>query len=490
MSRKILITEILTRNLNNELAQAIVRLFKTKFKSIKCVLVLFLVVCICLSAYLTIQTCISYFSYEVITTSRTVFEFPMTFPKVTLCNLNPFTSEYSVEFLRKINKNLMPDFDVFDENQMSTISYENKSKLISDIFAQAFLQMNSLNFSDLEKRKLAHDFDDILLSCTFNSKNCSSNDFVWEFNSYYGNCYVFNSGFNSSDQNQVELRKTHVSNSQFGLKLALYVNFNQNLFQFSRGLGLLIKIENNSFLNGEDFRGMYISSGFQYYVAIDRHFKKNLPEPYSNCQLDNELSTIDDHNSELYKFIAHSRYQYTQQLCFLECLHLYTFKTCGCLDSSLFSLQNFTKCQLNKNLECTYNFFLQNYTQNNFINNYCLPLCPLECNQTEIKTPFTFNHLNGDILMDVLSRRINLVKDFSIDEKKLNSDRAKESVVRVNIFYDSLSYTMSTESPKMDVVSLLSNIGGNLGLFLGVSLISVCELIEALIEIFFAFRTK
>jgi hypothetical protein len=92
--------------------------------------------------------------------------------------------------------------------------------------------------------------------------------------------------------------------------------------------------------------------------------------------------------------------------------------------------------------------------------------------------------------MDVLSRKINLVKDFSIDEKKLNSDRAKESVVRVNIFYDSLSYTMSTESPKMDVISLLSNIGGNLGLFLGVSLISVCELIEALIEIFFAFKVK
>jgi hypothetical protein len=92
--------------------------------------------------------------------------------------------------------------------------------------------------------------------------------------------------------------------------------------------------------------------------------------------------------------------------------------------------------------------------------------------------------------LEVLNRNINLVKDFSNDDKKLNSDRAKESVVRINIFYDSLSYTLSTESPKMDVVSLLSNIGGNLGLFLGVSLISLCELIEALIEIFFAFKTN
>jgi hypothetical protein len=43
--------------------------------------------------------------------------------------------------------------DVFDKNQMSNISYENKSKLISDIYVQAFLQMNSLNFSDLGEEK-------------------------------------------------------------------------------------------------------------------------------------------------------------------------------------------------------------------------------------------------------------------------------------------------------------------------------------------------
>jgi hypothetical protein len=163
---------------------------------------------------------------------------------------------------------------------------------------------------------------------------------------------------------------------------------------------------------------------------------------------------------------------------------------CGCLDASFFSLQNVTKCQLNKNLECTYNFFLQNYTQNNFIKKFCLPLCPLECNQTEIKTPFTFNQLSGNIYLESLKRNNVLITDFSNDQEKLNLDTVKESVVRINIFYDSLSYTLSTESPKMDVVSLLSNIGGNLGLFLGVSLISLCELIEALIEICFAFKTN
>ena len=37
----------------------------------------------------------------------------------------------------------------------------------------------------------------------------------------------------------------------------------------------------------------------------------------------------------------------------------------------------------------------------------------------------------------------------------------------------------------MDWVNLLASIGGNLSLFLGVSVFSVCEIIEVLIEIYF-----
>ena len=62
---------------------------------------------------------------------------------------------------------------------------------------------------------------------------------------------------------------------------------------------------------------------------------------------------------------------------------------------------------------------------------------------------------------------------------------AKESVVEVGIFYDSVSYTISTETEKFDLVALLASIGGHLGLFLGVSIFSICEMIEVLIEILY-----
>ena len=59
----------------------------------------------------------------------------------------------------------------------------------------------------------------------------------------------------------------------------------------------------------------------------------------------------------------------------------------------------------------------------------------------------------------------------------------KESFVNVNIFYSSVSVILTTES-QMNWISLLGTIGGNLSLFLGVSVFSLCEFVEAAIDIF------
>jgi hypothetical protein len=73
---------------------------------------------------------------------------------------------------------------------------------------------------------------------------------------------------------------------------------------------------------------------------------------------------------------------------------------------------------------------------------------------------------------------------------RVNLLNAANSFVKLNIFYDSLSFELSTESAKMNIASMLASIGGNLGLFLGVSVFSLCELIVMSIEIYFVKRAK
>ena len=67
----------------------------------------------------------------------------------------------------------------------------------------------------------------------------------------------------------------------------------------------------------------------------------------------------------------------------------------------------------------------------------------------------------------------------------INVSSVRESVVSLNVYYNSLSYTLATESPKLNIISLLSNIGGSLGLFMGVSFLSLVEILALLLDIAF-----
>ena len=48
---------------------------------------------------------------------------------------------------------------------------------------------------------------------------------------------------------------------------------------------------------------------------------------------------------------------------------------------------------------------------------------------------------------------------------------------------DSFDYEMITENPSILLTDLIANVGGTLGLFLGVSVLSIFEIFECLFEV-------
>jgi acid-sensing ion channel 5 len=52
----------------------------------------------------------------------------------------------------------------------------------------------------------------------------------------------------------------------------------------------------------------------------------------------------------------------------------------------------------------------------------------------------------------------------------------KNAIARVHVFYEDLRVIEIDENPAMDIVALLGSLGGNLGLFLGASVLSFTEL--------------
>jgi hypothetical protein len=240
-----------------------------------------------------------------------------------------------------------------------------------------------------------------------------------------------------------------------------------------------------------------VSPGFETSISIDRSFKLMLPRPYSNCDIDNDVSSSSHQkshyeSSDLYQLILNSIYQYTQNLCLIQCYQRQLLLECNCTDANFLSLyQNQSLCNSLDEIACMVKVFLHKFNSIEFIEAKCQHLCPLECNLTYYSTKLTFTKLFGQFELATIRDSPRLLNDFAVaNEATLSVERARDSFVQLSIFYESLSYTLSTESPKMNWISLLGWIGGNLGLFLGMSVFSLCEIIQVLIEIFYIRRRR
>jgi hypothetical protein len=99
---------------------------------------------------------------------------------------------------------------------MSDLNYTDKANLITTICNAAISVMISKNLTDEQRKQLGHSLDDVMYSCTFNNQPCSSEDFIWKFDRFYGNCYVFNSGYNATGA-KVDIKKSLISGSLYGL---------------------------------------------------------------------------------------------------------------------------------------------------------------------------------------------------------------------------------------------------------------------------------
>ena len=56
-------------------------------------------------------------------------------------------------------------------------------------------------------------------------------------------------------------------------------------------------------------------------------------------------------------------------------------------------------------------------------------------------------------------------------------------MVYLNVYYNDLQYTHISQLIKTDIWDLISNIGGNLGLFIGFSFLTFSELFELIFEV-------
>ena len=214
-----------------------------------------------------------------------------------------------------------------------------------------------------------------------------------------------------------------------------------------------------------------------------------LPQPYSDCNIPNDWQM--EGFSDLFNLLLNSPYQYTQELCLNLCLQEQVINVCSCNPYD-FPFFDGIACQSNTStfeadIACMNNL-TQSFLKGDFLIKNCPSLCPLECNRTGFNPSLSMSQLNSDTLIQYIWNNSNLAQDFVT--KPINSDNAKNSFEAVNVYYESMSYTYSEEDVACNWICLIGNIGGTMGLLMGVGILSLAEIFEVLVEIFLNIKEK
>ena len=160
---------------------------------------------------------------------------------------------------------------------------------------------------------------------------------------------------------------------------------------------------------------------------------------------------------------------------------MHLIQNCNCSSPIVPSLKKMDDCNNKDEILCSQNYYIKKFMASDV--KECISFCPLECEFFEYKTKMSALPLLGDQFINYIQNNTNLSSDFS--KKSIDSFTASQSFVHVNIFYDSLSYSLIKESPKTNLFSLLAWIGGNLSIILSINLFSFLEIIQVLIEIYY-----
>ena len=159
---------------------------------------------------------------------------------------------------------------------------------------------------------------------------------------------------------------------------------------------------------------------------------------------------------------------------------------CNCSDYWLtFQVPGYDHCN-NEQKTCANDLYYQVFNTGDFIMNNCLAKCPLECHKEYIYLHQSFYKYPEDKYIEELKKNQLLLSKYANETDFRNS--LASNVAKVTIYYDTLTYTIIKEEAKVTWVKLLGNLGGHLHLFLGISFMSIVEIVEIFVHfLLFAF---
>lgn len=236
-------------------------------------------------------------------------------------------------------------------------------------------------------------------------------------------------------------------------ELWLDVNLDDYFITQSSGHGVQVVVHDPEDYPRVNERGIAISPGTEAFISIERNDVTRLPPPHSSVDCVKE----DFMRDYKYKFDP-TLGKYSYETCMLDCMLDVSLNACNCsynhnAPGELCTLADYYACVYPK---------MRNY--------YPKCDCKYPCKQTWYESTLTSLAIPTPSMVNILS---------SFDYAYTTEEEIRRNMIVLHVYYPALQYRTTDQLEAFTIDELISNLGGQLGLFLGASLLTVVELVES-----------
>ncbi|XP_069113933.1 acid-sensing ion channel 1A-like [Argopecten irradians] len=325
--------------------------------------------------------------------------------------------------------------------------------------------------------RTGHSIEDMLIHCSIDGMRCNSSIFRHFKSARFGNCYTI----------QTDQFVATVPGPAFGLTLMLNLDINEYVSPYSSGYGLKLLVHEPGTYPFIEEQGLTLAPTWTF-VSLKQKTIDRLGYPHGNCQKQTE-------------YRRKYGMEYTRMTCEQVCLVTLTEDICGCI-TGFVSMDTTTVASSNKtcgpNIESVCSILVLEAQLNGD-----LPCpCTNPCSETQYSTTVSSlswphdDYLRKELIPLMCSEehqavKVKMVTGYDCNEfvddpinSSLNIDRLRNNFLKLDLYFEELSYEHIEEAPAYGDVQFMSDIGGTIGLFVGASVLSGVELIHLLVECF------
>ncbi|CBY38389.1 unnamed protein product, partial [Oikopleura dioica] len=383
-------------------------------------------------------------------------EEPMDFPALTICNLNSnrlskltVDDIYHIGFINGLitkNRTYSP-FLQPNTGKMLSETLKKKIAQVVNGYQSPYAQFDMFEYSD----RTGHEFNSVVVDCKYRGESCKGDDFWTTVFTRHGKCLTFNNPADS--ENVVKTLKGGIDN---GLEVLLnleqeeYIPVWSDNDELSVEAGFKVQLHSQQEPPFLHELGFGISPGFQTLVATQEQRVKFLPPPWGVC---------DDNNSkEDHKYFQN----YSISACRITCETKMVLAKCGCrmVHMPFLPEESPRFCQPNQ-WECA-DEELDNLTSKD--NSKCVCATPCDVrrySKDRVKNKRHFLNETFEYLSAKYAKPQNYIR---------------KNFAKLNVFFEALNYEKIEQKKAYEFGALLGDIGGQMGLFIGGSILTLLEI--------------